>query len=435
MTRSRRDLRITLYCPFFSVVRRAPHRVRGARSIRPPPDERLMLRSTVRLLAAHPRLTALFGAISIAFSGVLYEFSETSPETASFFRCLWGLPILFVAAYIEQGPGGRGRDGPPRDRSSPRLPASSSPATSSSGTTRSTSSGPGSPTVLGNLQVVVVAHRRVDVVRGAADCRTLVALPIILLGVVFIAAACWAARTTARTRSSAWSWASSPRLSYGGYLLVIRRISGRRTAGPVAISTTSTASLPSSLASRWARSIYVRLGVDDLADPAGVSAQAIGYLFISLSLPRLPAVVTSIILLAQPVVVVAWRWSSGETPSAGQLLGVACVIGGIAFATVPLSRFRRRRLGQLAPPGPAGDRWARLSPRLERRPRTYWPGSRSDVARRLANFARPYDLRYATRRRMRTCATRNRIAAGAPMGRRPHSREGVPLRGPERHSC
>ena len=75
----------------------------------------------------------------------------------------------------------------------------------------------------------------------------------------------------------------------------------------------------------------------------GITAQAIGYLFISLSLPRLPAVVTSIILLAQPVVAVGLAMVIlSEAPSAGQLLGVACVIGGIAFATVPLSRLRRR---------------------------------------------------------------------------------------------
>ncbi len=45
----------------------------------------------------------------------------------------------------------------------------------------------------------------------------------------------------------------------------------------------------------------------------GITSQFLGYLLISLSLPRLPAVVTSIILLAQPVVTVgardgsAWR--------------------------------------------------------------------------------------------------------------------------------
>ena len=75
----------------------------------------------------------------------------------------------------------------------------------------------------------------------------------------------------------------------------------------------------------------------------GVSAQAVGYLFISYSLPRLPAVVTSIILLAQPVMSVFLAMIIvNETPSVEQLVGVALLIGGIALATVPL-RIRRQR--------------------------------------------------------------------------------------------
>ena len=68
----------------------------------------------------------------------------------------------------------------------------------------------------------------------------------------------------------------------------------------------------------------------------GITSQFLGYLLISLSLPRLPAVVTSIILLAQPVVTVALAMVLlGETPSPAQLAGVGLVIGGIAVATVP----------------------------------------------------------------------------------------------------
>jgi drug/metabolite transporter (DMT)-like permease len=68
----------------------------------------------------------------------------------------------------------------------------------------------------------------------------------------------------------------------------------------------------------------------------GLSSQSAGYLLISLSLPRLPAVVTSIILLAQPVATVALAMVLlGEAPSPVQLAGVALVVGGIAFATMP----------------------------------------------------------------------------------------------------
>jgi len=73
----------------------------------------------------------------------------------------------------------------------------------------------------------------------------------------------------------------------------------------------------------------------------GVTSQSIGYLCISLALPRLPAVVTSIILLTQPVVTVGLSVVLlGERPSIAQLAGVALVIGGIAVATIPLARLR-----------------------------------------------------------------------------------------------
>jgi drug/metabolite transporter (DMT)-like permease len=81
----------------------------------------------------------------------------------------------------------------------------------------------------------------------------------------------------------------------------------------------------------------------------GVTSQSAGYLLISLSLPRLPAVATSIILLAQPVATVFLSMLLlSESPSAGQLAGVALVIGGIAVATVPVAAVRdtlRARVG------------------------------------------------------------------------------------------
>jgi drug/metabolite transporter (DMT)-like permease len=73
----------------------------------------------------------------------------------------------------------------------------------------------------------------------------------------------------------------------------------------------------------------------------GITAQSAGYLLISISLPRLPAIITSVILLTQPVMSMGLAMVLlGETPSSSQLLGVALVVGGIAAATVPLARLR-----------------------------------------------------------------------------------------------
>jgi drug/metabolite transporter (DMT)-like permease len=53
------------------------------------------------------------------------------------------------------------------------------------------------------------------------------------------------------------------------------------------------------------------------------------------SLPRLPAVVTSILLMLQPVgSVILGAVLLSEAPSAVQLTGVAVVLGGVAVATL-----------------------------------------------------------------------------------------------------
>jgi drug/metabolite transporter (DMT)-like permease len=101
--------------------------------------------------------------------------------------------------------------------------------------------------------------------------------------------------------------------------------------------------LAASLAGRAVGDLDLAPPLESLAWLAvlGVTSQSAGYLLISISLPRLPAVTTSIILLAQPVMtVVLSMMLLGEAPSATQLVGVVLVIGGIAIATVPLARLR-----------------------------------------------------------------------------------------------
>ena len=71
----------------------------------------------------------------------------------------------------------------------------------------------------------------------------------------------------------------------------------------------------------------------------------IGWLLISVSLPRLPAALTSVLLLAQPVGAVALAVVIlGEDPSALQLAGTVVVLTGVCLATVTLPRLRRLTL-------------------------------------------------------------------------------------------
>lgn len=73
-----------------------------------------------------------------------------------------------------------------------------------------------------------------------------------------------------------------------------------------------------------------------------LSAQVVGYLLISVALPRLPSAVTSIVLLIQPVAAVGLAMLIlGESPSPTQLLGVGLVVGGVLLATARAPRGRQ----------------------------------------------------------------------------------------------
>jgi drug/metabolite transporter (DMT)-like permease len=70
-----------------------------------------------------------------------------------------------------------------------------------------------------------------------------------------------------------------------------------------------------------------------------VSAQVCGWLLISSSLPRLPAALTSVLLLAQPVVaLLVSAVVLGEAPTAVQLGGATAVLAGVVLATATRPR-------------------------------------------------------------------------------------------------
>ncbi len=71
-----------------------------------------------------------------------------------------------------------------------------------------------------------------------------------------------------------------------------------------------------------------------------LTSQVVGYGLINGSLPHLPAAVTSVILLAQPIItLVAAAIILGERPSIVQVSGVALLLAGVLVAAGP----RRRR--------------------------------------------------------------------------------------------
>lgn len=299
-------------------------------------------------IARRPRLAALIGAMCIAFSGIFYRFAEVTPATATVFRSLYGLPILAAVAYLEHR-----RYGP--------LPGVIVRLAVIAGVFFAAdllswhhavdAVGAGLATVLANLQVLVVPLVAWLVLGERPPRPALLALPVVLGGALLISGIVGTGAYGVNPPLGV-ALGTVTALAYAGYLLVIRHGGRdlRRPAGPVAIATASTmvvailfgvVSGELNPVPSWPSHGWLAL--------VGITSQSIGYLVISISLPRLPAALVSIILLAQPVATVLLaRVLLAETPSWDQLLGVTLVVGGIAAATVPVGRLRDRARSALA---------------------------------------------------------------------------------------
>lgn len=263
-----------------------------------------------------------------------------SPSTGTVYRALFGLPLLVLVGLAEW-------------RRFGGLPAATVRLAAIAGLFFAgdlllwhhaiEAVGAGLATVLGNLQVIIVGIVAWLLLGERPSRATLFALPVVLLGVVLISGAIGGDAYGADPGLGVILGIGTA-LCYAGYLLVIRRglRDPRRPAGPVAVATVFVV-IAASLIGVIGGDLDPAPSLESLAWLAilGVTAQSAGYLLISISLPRLPAVITSIILLAQPVMTMILSVILlGETPSSTQFLGVVLVVGGIAGATVPIARIR-----------------------------------------------------------------------------------------------
>lgn len=285
-----------------------------------------------RRLDDRPILAALVGAFAIAFSGILFRVAHVSPSTGAFYRCLWALPPLVVLARREDR---RYGPRPLRARLLAALAGAFFAADLVCWHRAIEEVGAGLATVLGNLQVVLVGPVAWLLLRERLNTRALAAMPVALVGVVLISGAV-----------GAGAYGHDPRLgvvygiltclAYTGFLLALRQGSGdlRRVAGPLTDATAVAAAGSAllglgfgdfRLGTSWTAFGYLVL--------LALSSQVLGWLLISVSLPRLPAALTSVLLTLQPVLSVLFAGVIlGEHPDAFQLGGVVFVLAGLLVA-------------------------------------------------------------------------------------------------------
>jgi drug/metabolite transporter (DMT)-like permease len=292
-------------------------------------------------LSRRPAAVAVAGALTIAFSAILVELADVEPATAAIFRCAYALPVLGVLAWLEDRRYGRR---PARERGL-AIPAGIFFAADLIFWHHAIQDvGAGLATVLGNLQVVVVPFVAWAVLGERIQTRLLTALPLVCSGVVLISGVLEAgAYGDNPLRGVLYGFLTG--LTYSGFLLVLREAGSdlRRPAGPL-FDTTVVATMVAVIAG-------LAIGEADLVPswPAhgwlvalALTSQVLGWLLITVSLPRLPAALTSVTLTIQPVgSVLLGVILLGEDPSALQLAGVACILAGLVSVALRRSPSRR----------------------------------------------------------------------------------------------
>jgi drug/metabolite transporter (DMT)-like permease len=294
-----------------------------------------------RRLHNRPVLAALIGAVAISFSGILFRVAHVSPSTGAVFRCLYALPALWLLARWEDG---RYGSRPRKQRMLAWVAGLFFAVDLVAWHQGIEEVGAGLATVLGNLQVVLVGLLAWAILRERPSNRSLAAIPVALFGVILISGVLEQG-AYGRNPGLGVAFGILTAVSYAGFLLVLREGNRdlRRPAGPLFDATLASA----------VGCILIGLALGNLdwtPDwPAqgylillALSSQVVGWLLISITLPRLPAALTSVLLTFQPVLSVLFAWAIlSESPSPLQLVGVAFVLGGLLIVSAGRRSLRR----------------------------------------------------------------------------------------------
>ncbi len=249
------------------------------------------------------------------------------------FRCLFALPLLGLLTYLES-------------RKLGSLPARSRNLAWIAGVFFAAdlifwhhaidAVGAGLATVLGNLQVLIVAFAAWALLGERPQNSLFYAIPVVLMGVVLISGVI-GSDAYGEDPALGVVYGVATSLAYAAFILILREGSRdlRRVAGPLFHATLSSAIVAALYGTvfgglDWTPGWPSNGWLITLA----LTAQVAGWLLISRSLPRLPAAITSMILLLQPVgAMVLAQVILEEQPSAMQLLGAGLIVVGVVVAT------------------------------------------------------------------------------------------------------
>lgn len=280
------------------------------------------------------RLAATAGVLTISFSAIFMRLASAAPATAAFWRVAYALPVLFLVRSITGSADGRDRGARALAFGAGLLLAVDLVLWQRSIDLIGASLG----VVLANLQVVFVGSAAWVLHRERPSRVAFAVVPAILAGIALVSGLgredSYGVDPVAGTLFGLGAAAT-----YSGFLLVFRQSNRRHLvppAGPLLDASTG-ALLGSLLAAPFDAgfTLAIEWPQHGWLLALALLPHVVGWLLISMALPRLAALETSVMLLIQPVAAIVWaRMIFDERLSTTQWLGVALVLGGILVLTV-----------------------------------------------------------------------------------------------------
>jgi drug/metabolite transporter (DMT)-like permease len=294
------------------------------------------IRALVSRTSQRPVLTATLGATCISSSAILVTLSHAGPVTVAFYRSAFALVALIPLAVVEQRRHGAR---PLASRGYAVLAGLFLAVDLVLWNHAIADVGAGVATVLGNLQVLFVGVFAWLVLGERPSRRYLVMLPVVLLGVVLVSGMLGGHAAGLHPAAGAL-FGLGTSAAYACFLLIMRGTGGdsQHVAGQLADATAG-AAIGSLLIALFVGGMHFSLPLPSFAWLVllALLSGTIGWLLITSSLPKLPAAISSLLLLLQPAAtMVLAAFVLDERPTLVQLLGA--VLTCCAVLAVSLSR-------------------------------------------------------------------------------------------------
>ena len=286
-------------------------------------------------------LLASLGAACISASAVLIKLADTGTATAAFYRCLLALPVLAALAALEQR---RRGPRPLRARLGPVVAGLLLAIDLVLWNHAIADVGAGVATVLGNLQVVFVTAAALVAFRERPARGFFLALPMVLAGVVLVSGLADGPHGIRSVAGIEFGLGTS--VAYAAFLLILRQTTSAtpHVAGPlteVTLGAAAGAAVLGLVFGGW--QLHIGWHSFGWLLLLAMTSQTAGWLLITSSLPRLPAALSSLLLLLQPAAsILLAAVVLGERPSPLQLGGAVLVCTGVLAASRAATRARRQ---------------------------------------------------------------------------------------------